>query len=161
MIKDISEVSPIELPCAEGFIHIFKYAIPKEAAEKNFLLLSENERKRAEAYKDLADRNRFCVARLFLRGILARYVHVEANNISFEYSPLYNKPLLDKEGIQFNLSYRGDWAVLAVADKMIGVDIEKQIKIYDIDQFAKNFFSVTERRWLSNSAGEKEKQNNF
>ncbi len=133
-----------------GFVHIHRRRLTD--VEISLGLMSEHEQKRAEAYAAETDRQRYIAANTFLRDVLSRYLHKEPAEIVFGYSDFYNKPLLAGDDLHFNLSYRGEWALLGVSDKVIGVDIEKHIVINDMEGFAKNFFSDDEiAEWLNGS----------
>lgn len=66
----------------------------------------------------------------------------------------HGKPMLPKRyGLFFNLSHSGDYAVCAVADCEIGVDIQKH-KEYK-ENLAKRFFHPEELAFLSTAADQK------
>ncbi len=67
------------------------------------------------------------------------------------------KPFID--GINFNISHSGTYAVCAVGDNVVGCDIEK-IKEAKL-KVAKRFFSEKEYLFLNEITDEKERQDNF
>lgn len=48
----------------------------------------------------------------------------------------------------FSLSHSGDWAVCALADLPVGVDIE-QWRLLDIHRLAKRYFTPAEQEWMN------------
>jgi 4'-phosphopantetheinyl transferase len=87
--------------------------------------LSDDEVARAKRFKFEQDRIRWIRARSSLRLILSRYVNEHPGAIEFLYGP-HGKPALPPVcDVQFNLSHAGDYALVAVTDKVpVGVDIE-------------------------------------
>lgn len=45
----------------------------------------------------------------------------------------------------FNLSYRSDFALLAIADREVGIDIEQVRTIFDVDAFCSSYFHHNEK----------------
>lgn len=45
----------------------------------------------------------------------------------------------------FNLSYRSDFALLAIADREVGIDIEQVRTIFDVDAFCSSYFHRNEK----------------
>lgn len=112
------------------------------------LLLSPDEKVRAEKFKFYIHRQRYIAARGILRCILSHYLGIKAQDIQFSYY-LHGKPYLLQTNLQFNLSHSCDIAVYALTlDNAIGVDIEKIGKTY-CDALAKRFFNQKEYRQLT------------
>jgi 4'-phosphopantetheinyl transferase len=85
--------------------------------------LAPDERARAGRYRVPDDARRFSAARGWLRHVLAAETGTPAARISFAAGP--GKPrLAGGAGPQFNLSYSEDMALVAVADREVGVDVE-------------------------------------
>ena len=92
-------------------------------------LLSVDERERADRFHRELDRNRFRVIHTAMRMILAQYLNVRPQEVSFS-SAMGVKPALASQfrgaGIQFNLSHSDAVALVAVAwDRAVGVDVER------------------------------------
>lgn len=91
-------------------------------------LLSSSERDQVDMAAQHSGYRRFIVTRSFLRLILASYLDVTPEEISFHYGAA-GKPRLDGEfaetGLNFNLSYSGGIALVVVSsNRHVGVDIE-------------------------------------
>lgn len=81
-------------------------------------LLTAKRRKEAEAFVDEKDRLLHCAAGLLLRSVL---------NVTQDSDLVYgefDKPELSDGHARFSLSHAGNYAVLAVSDHTVGVDIE-------------------------------------
>ncbi len=84
-------------------------------------------------------------------GLLLRYA-VE-NNVNLEYNSLCfltednGKPYVEGNPFYFSLSHSGDYAVCAISDSPVGVDIEKEKKLSEKikGRFAKNILEWTEK----------------
>jgi 4'-phosphopantetheinyl transferase len=118
-------------------------ASPEELAEFS-PLLSADERQRAARFLMVEDRDRYVTGRARLRQILARYVALMPEALTFCYGQ-YGKPslALPCSAPLFNLSHSGGVAALAVVRGCeIGIDIEQ---VRDVPPaIAKRFFSASE-----------------
>jgi 4'-phosphopantetheinyl transferase len=111
-------------------------------------ILSDIELKRAERFHFLQHRNQFITAHGLLRKLLADYMNIESDRITFEYSR-NGKPYLSekfsKEKIRFNLSHSNNYALFAISvEREIGVDIEQICEFADMDKIAEQVFSTKE-----------------
>jgi 4'-phosphopantetheinyl transferase len=85
--------------------------------------LAPDEQARAGRYRFGDDARRFSAARGWLRHVLAAETGSSPGRVSFAAGP--GKPrLADGAGPRFNLSYSEDLALVAVADREVGVDVE-------------------------------------
>jgi len=121
---------------------------PSEELDSPAELLSLDERERADRFHRKLDRNRFRVIHTAMRMILAQYLNVPPQEVSFS-SAMGVKPELASQlrgaGIQFNLSHSSELALLAVAKgAMVGVDVEWINPEFPIDEIAERFFSAAE-----------------
>ncbi len=94
--------------------------------------------------------------------ILAKYVCTMLVGKSFsDIEIVYDavgKAFYKNEDIYFNISHSGDYLILAVSDKPVGVDIEKR-KNFNF-RIAERFFSASEYQWL-NAQPKVEFESNF
>jgi 4'-phosphopantetheinyl transferase len=107
--------------------------------------LDDDERHRAERFVFERDRRRYIAAHRALREVLASEAEL-AEGVSFIVGP-YGKPALAQAGAcRFNLSHSGDWALIGTAfDAEIGVDLELERPIEDLDALARQNFTEAER----------------
>jgi len=127
-------------------------AVVQEAC---FALLSQEERERAARYRVGRPRTDFIVTRGTLRSLVAGYLGIGPQEMSFRYSE-HGKPHLDGPfDLRFNVSHTEGLALLAfVRTRSIGVDVEKINASPDARKLAERFFSVCERKFLENLSGE-------
>lgn len=146
LVNELITLSPDE-------IHIWHTSIPQWGAALNGFrdIISENERERSEKYRFPHDKQRFVIARGLLRNILASYVDIPPERISFAYNQ-YGKPSLSNVPtggtVHFNLSHSHDVVLYAVAGASIGIDIERVRHDLDVEGIAERFFSKMERDHL-------------
>ncbi len=106
--------------------------------------LCPGERERAARFHFLADYERYVAARAALRLQLGAFLGCDPKSLSFQYTS-YDKPILERCGIEFNLSHSGDWVLFAFTRSgEIGVDIEKIRPIPDMRDVAKVNFAASE-----------------
>ena len=143
---------PHKLSLKEGEVHLWRVLLDLPVAEMENLsgLLSDDERARAKRLLDGEKAKAFIAARGRLRQILASYLKLSPEEVSFAYKP-HGKPYLEKDkDIRFNLSHSGCWALLAVTDGLkTGVDLERIDKAIDYEKIAARFFSPAERTLLA------------
>src|SRR6185437_5172724 len=107
--------------------------------------LSEDERRRAQRYAFLRDRVRFIAARSFLRRTLGRHRGVDPASLRFAYGLCGRPELEGAHALQFNLSYSGDQAVLAISyDGPLGVDLEVRRPLPDLEGQLRAFHAQSE-----------------
>ena len=112
------------------------------AVLRSFLTPEENIR--ADKYYQEKDRNRFIISKVLLKFILAQEAGIPVSEISFEITK-HKKPLLKNHpNLHFNLSHAGDYAVIAIANKPVGVDIEHSIKNFDFKAVLAHVFNAQE-----------------
>lgn len=130
-------------------IHVWSQSLVITPAQARVMqiVLSEDERKRAQRFHQEIHQLRFTAARFTLRHILSLYLNIAPQAIVFAYAE-HNKPYLPAyPHLQFNVSHSHDIAVYAITlNHAIGIDIEK---IGDNkDDLARRFFSPDENALL-------------
>lgn len=102
-------------------------------------ILSDGDRKAREKFHRPADMERFTINRIFLKIVLAKYSGIPAGKIEIK-DGRNGKPHLFASQLappfHFNLSYAGDYSVLAVSDGHIGIDIEQIRPLRDFESVA-------------------------
>ena len=131
-------------------VHIWHTSLEQsgEAVHALKAILSEEELKRAERFHFDQHRRHFIAGRGILRQLLSLYSGIEPGQLQLEYTR-NGKPFLpgmeDESGIRFNLSHSGGMAVYAFTrGREVGIDIEHQRPIDDIDRIAERNFSAKE-----------------
>ncbi len=93
-----------------------------------------------------ADQLRGLFGDLLLRSVIMGKTGLANNDISFAVNR-YGKPYLKGwQGLHFNLSHSGTWAVAAVDTRPVGVDVQR-VETVDLD-IAQHYFSDDEYRDL-------------
>jgi len=131
--------------------HVWRVAldVAESSVDRFYPSLSNDERERAAAISLERARTQFVVSRAVLRAILSRYVGAPPGELRFAYGP-FGKPVLmpDREEVctpvHFNLSHTKGLALVAVANREIGVDVEcvDSRRLPDPLQVAEQYFSV-------------------
>ena len=119
-----------------------------DAGEHALGVLSEDERARAARFVFDVHRRRFIACRAWLRRQLGERLSRAAHDLRFEYGPV-GKPSLAGSALRFNVSHSDRYALLAVADAEVGVDIERERPLADMDALAERVFSAGERQALA------------
>ncbi|WP_129674309.1 4'-phosphopantetheinyl transferase superfamily protein [Candidatus Chloroploca sp. Khr17] len=112
-------------------LHIWRtsLALPPDQCDELRALLSDDEIVRANRFVFAHDRDRFIIARARLRRLLGAYLNLAPQQLRFAYTA-YGKPLLADaavaQGLTFNLSHSGDFALYAVSlNDRPGIDLEQ------------------------------------
>ncbi|MDJ0508106.1 MAG: 4'-phosphopantetheinyl transferase superfamily protein [Crocosphaera sp.] len=136
--------------------------LSKEKVHKKYLILSEDEKKRANSFKFEIHQNRFIIARSTLKFILSCYLDIPAEEINFQYSP-YGKPQLvnnlQSEGLKFNVSHSENLAIYGISrHHLIGIDIEYLRPMKEAEKLAERFFSSKEFEAIKSLSTEKKEK---
>ena len=109
----------------------------------DFLVLSPEERERAERFRFEEHSNAYAHSHAMMRRVLSRYVGIAPHDLRFTQGPYGKRSLRDSE-IRFNLSHSSNLVVVAVASCEVGVDVEYMRDDVDFLEIAKSFFSPRE-----------------
>lgn len=112
-------------------------------------LLSRGERAEAARQRDPIDVRRRMTARALVRLLLGRRLKVPPEAVALRRGP-QGKPLLFEPPfpLHFNLSHCGDWAVVALGSRPVGIDLERPRPV-DMLALAERFCSPGERDRLA------------
>ncbi len=113
-------------------------------------LLDADERRRADRFRVEAGRQRFVTAHAMLRCLLAGRVGIAPRLLRLATGPRGKPALSDPTAgdPHFNLAHSGDLAVVALANRELGVDVEALRAFPRAERFAARFFAPSEQRWL-------------
>ena len=144
-------------------VHLWKYDLKKVPIDLSSATdyLSADEQYRANAFKQETDKRRYILVHLFVRDVLSKYTSTSKKDIKFSVGR-NKKPFLiqnvNDPPVYFNLSYRGDQALLGISNNdCLGVDIEKIRTIDNIDSFLEDYFSRKEIGEIQNITDDLEK----
>lgn len=110
--------------------------------------LSEDEHNRAVRFRFGRDRDLFVMGRQITRILLAHYADSTPNKVNIV-PDASGKPSTDL-GLNFNISHSHDQLLLGFSDSVIGVDIEKQDSLADIESLGESHFTEIEFQMLMN-----------
>lgn len=135
-------------PLAAGEVHVWRVTVGSEPGRSDYTLLSEEERRRAEAFRFPADQARYVTARGWLRRRLGDYIGREPSALEFTVG-LAGKPALRRAAgdpdVRFNVSHSGAVALLAFTVGVeVGVDVEVCRPEVEFIQLATRFFARDE-----------------
>jgi 4'-phosphopantetheinyl transferase len=106
--------------------------------------LPADERERADGLlRDPAAR-RWVAARWALRRALSHYLEVEPAAVELEIGENGKPRLAAGDGLEFNLSHSGGLALVAVAEREIGVDVELIVPRHDLPALAERALPVAD-----------------
>jgi 4'-phosphopantetheinyl transferase len=109
-----------------------------------FARLTQEEQERALRYKLAKPREEFVIGRGLLRGLLGELLELEARAVPLSYLSS-GKPFVDVSGApHFNLTHTDGVAVLAVANRRVGVDVERVRPVLNAPGLVKRYFSRAE-----------------
>lgn len=142
---------PLNLKLSSQEVHIWRVYIDTDDSitKKLQLLLSTDERSKAERFRFEKDSTKYIVTRGTLRTILGRYLDKKPEDLKFSYNQ-YGKPALHSsdtnQSISFNVSHSHELALIAVTqNRDVGVDIEYVRTNLNYEEIAERFFSPTEK----------------
>ena len=129
-------------------IEVWLAALDADArqVERCSMLLSPDERTRAQRFQLERDRRRFTVARAMLRTLLGEQTGLSPAAIVFSQTQ-YGKPYIRTAppAIHFNVAHSADLAIYAISRNCVpGVDIEFLHRAIDEDAMAARFFTPRE-----------------
>jgi 4'-phosphopantetheinyl transferase len=138
-------------PLKTNEVHVWLASVEIRTRQYQTLwnVLSEEEMERSRRYRFEKDRTSFVASRGILKTLVAGYLKMTPERVSFVYGP-YGKPDLAAEvspvPLRFNASHSRGLALFAFAlDREIGVDIEYVRPDIDAEHIARRFFSARER----------------
>lgn len=127
-------------------------------------LLPEERREKLYRLKDEKRRNCYLISSAFMQYGISKALNLPMRDIRYRYGangkPMLAEPLSETGGgIDFSLSHSGDYAVFAISDKPVGVDIER--KTDGCEAVAKRFFREEEYKDMMGADTEEERKRRF
>ena len=144
-------VPSLDGPLTASAIHLWLIDYPELSSDTPLyhLVLNDEEQQRASRYLIDSLRHRYIITHGILRSLLAELCDTSPASLPLTTSS-YGKPALVDSDIHFNLSYTQRYALIAITrGRPIGVDIEKQRYLKDMNLLAANVFSPAEQQALT------------
>ena len=108
-------------------------------------LLDDVERTRAARFRSIEARDRFVGGRALLKMLLGASLQRPAAAVRVRVEPDGRPVLVDPEpGVQFSISHSGERVLVACADRVVGVDIERLRPLPGALDLARRFFHAAE-----------------
>lgn len=138
----------ISLPAREVHVWSVNLRVDRAAVCACWDLLSPEEAEIAASYRFANDLRQFVVTRSLVRKILARYVDRSPLDLRFDFGASGKPVLRGIQSLHFNVSHSRDLALLAIAHRPIGIDLEF-IRVEGMLQAeVEQFLSTSERSQL-------------
>jgi 4'-phosphopantetheinyl transferase len=157
MNKITWQTPPAKLHLDANAVHVWRYCLNEWSADT--AVLSAAEQRRGQRFLREEHRRQFCMARAYLRIILAKYLSLAPAQIQFREGPHGKLYLLDHQPpLQFNLSHSGDLALYAVtlADE-VGIDVEWMNPEIEISPLMARFYTPAECQSITEMPPEQQK----
>lgn len=150
----VSEVTwqPLDQCSFTDELALFRYRIDVPVNELLIGQLTPEEQARAARFYRDADRNRFIYARLLRRMLLARYLTVSPDAVSFANGSNGKPELSGAQPWHFNVSHAGEWILLAISRQPVGTDVEQLQPAFDRTDLVAQSFSVAEQQYIRTSS---------
>lgn len=120
--------------------------------------LSADRRNKVDKLKNPDMKRKQIIIGAFLQHVLGLYIPIPTNEFEFEYNE-YGKPFVKGVDIHFNMSHSGRYALAAVSDSNVGVDIERRRS--NRINVAKRCFCKEEYEYIMAAESEDEREERF
>jgi 4'-phosphopantetheinyl transferase len=143
----VVEWSPVQRPpdLPPGEVHVWRTATLSRGGPDDAVLLSPEERMRAERIRRSDERARFIAGRAIVRRVLGAYVSTSPAALVFHYGR-FGKPFLAEAhggGFRFSVTHAGDLLMLAITHgRDVGVDVERLRAVRRHERIAHRHFSA-------------------
>ena len=134
----------LSVPRASADVWVVPLRSNRQLVDELQRTLSPDEIARALRFRTEEDRDLFIVGRGILRKILSCYVSEPPEKLVFRYGSRGKPYLRDRSDLQFSLGHSGGFAVYAISEEELGVDIELVKPSADWRKISKRFFSPRE-----------------
>jgi 4'-phosphopantetheinyl transferase len=158
MVKERVAQNGPRLAPADGVVDVWSVNLTDAAPLAGLArtLLSRDERERADRFRFPRLQTDFALSRGLLRALLARACGCAPSEVTFAYGAQGKPALANETDVRFNLSHSGEIAVYAVVSGLeVGIDVEQQRPMDDLDAIARRFLSPLEQKALDSVGPER------
>ncbi|OYU54495.1 MAG: hypothetical protein CFE25_14395 [Chitinophagaceae bacterium BSSC1] len=144
----------------ESGIRVHKLFIPSyiNRIRTCFLLLNDDEKKRANNYLHQKDSQRFIIARGMLKILASQYLGIPSVEVEITIGA-NKKPFIKSQSslkLDYNISHSGNWIVMAFGIGSIGIDVEQIQKEFNFESLLPVCFSSSEQSFIQNNSNSSE-----
>lgn len=135
-------------------VHVWQISIQESLRLVVFAneILMPDEVMRASRYHQERDRNRFIISRVTLRLLLELYLDQPTDLIQIVIGDNKKPYIQSRIPLFYNVAHAGDKILIAVSDRVVGVDVEHIDRELDIADIAATCFSPQEREFMDTAA---------
>lgn len=139
------------VPPSAATLVVYRAAVANFAGHEARLLalLTPDERARAARYLRPPDRTRFVVGRGGLRALLGPLLELPPPAVPLVTNAFGKPQLAAPAGIQFNVAHSGNWVLLALGARPVGIDVEEVQAGFDFAAVAAARFSAAEQEEIA------------
>ena len=143
----LGSVAPHAAPAAEEVrVLVVPLDAPPAPYGELFECLTDDERTRAARYKVETARHQFVIGRGLLRRTLGECLGTAARAVPITYTATGKPVLADSAaGLHFNVTHTDGLALIALARRAVGIDVELVRPVENPDGLVGRFFSAAER----------------
>lgn len=135
--------------------HVFIYQIylPNYSVIVNSLtcLLDLEEINSVNRYYKEADKNRFIICRSILKYLLSMHARMDVEHVKIDYLANKKPYLPSHPSLFFNVSHSENYALIAIANRPIGIDIEYINENFNFTPLLHDIFNDTEVSFIKKS----------
>jgi 4'-phosphopantetheinyl transferase len=128
-------------------VHVWTIALSNRVVSADVIksVLSFSELRKIDEFNVVSDKDRYAYYRGLLRLILSKYLSTQPENIIININEK-GKPFINDSDIKFNVSHKGDFAVIAVVkNSEVGIDVENLDNNIDYFRLIERFFTNEEK----------------
>lgn len=141
-------------------IRVHRFFIPSylSAIPSCFMLLNEEEKKRANNYLQQKDSQRFIIARGLLKICASQYLGIPAKAIEINIGT-NKKPFIQSTSslkLDYNISHSGNWIMMVFGIGALGIDVEQIQTSFNFESLLPACFSKDEQNYIQTNSNSRE-----
>ncbi len=144
----------------ESEIRVHRFFIPSylSTIPSCFILLNEEEKKRANNYLQQKDSQRFIIARGLLKTWASQYLGIPAKELEIIIGA-NKKPFITSASslkLEYNISHSGNWIIMAFGIGSLGIDVEQIQTSFNFESLLPACFSNEEQSYIQTNTNSRE-----
>lgn len=145
VVKNDFEAASLELVRDDPWVWAILLDSPPIEYAKLSSYLTSDEQTRADRYKVAPARLQFVITRGLLRWLLGGHLGVAPAAVPITYTGSGKPALADRSAnIHFNVTHTDNLALIAMARRMVGIDVERLRPVSEPEGLVRRFFSAVE-----------------